>query len=1551
MADYTEGALQRMEEERKKAEAAAVEAKAAAESESPTLELPEVELPESVDAEQAGNLFTQAVEGLGNLVLRNDIDPTQYQQIVEQGQQNPINQGDGPEGAEKVAAELGKATLGAPVNLGAKLAGAAEFTGDFAGAVGDALGIIDREEEDIPWSENYRYAQYDLGLAQTETLYGGLIQEALSFAMAGGATGAIGTAAGFSAKGQAALALGSDFILDYFSDADGGNLSNLVQNNPLTGESLANPLSAALAHKDEDNPHWRRFKNSLEGLIPGVGVLAVQGFYRGVRAGNALDGTPAEKAELARKVAQEDPTGVFADSAKAENQGVSGRPAPQPQAIKSPEEIEQLKNEFTELQNQVDVLVDNGREDEAGPLMDQMAAINKQLPLNAQLELGNIYRDVDIGPKGKADITISGDIDPRIPVDDPEVLARLQEVFGEDLANLSTEEIADVITRDTLLGRQSNLAAQEMGKAPMVYDVMWDASGTVGTEGLLKIWKELNNVFEQLEPGSIVRNTPAEDMYGKGQSQAQRRTEAAKQDILDTKQFERFKEKMDGQYPLTIGEGADAFTFKNVEEHYRGITDRAREMVAGPSTKDLSNARSRLYQRAGFGPILDLNQYAVVRGSPQGRRWLEPVNDLSEIPEIRRRVRAEATQAKPSLYEPQERAVQVDKEPDINSSAASFWEDDLPGGGRSAVDEVDVAQIQTEQGLKDFISERIDSVDVDEISRRLSRQPPEYVTEVFRSLANFANSGSIVDLEDLRFTNTFGVKGVDAGGAVVLDTLLKSVSERVGVLSEAIMQLDEVGGSVKTQADQLLARVEIFTNIKKEATQFSSKNLENWKEVPNNLQAAIARDREQAAKLFGELRENLNSSDPVELREGKKKLRALAIGLSHAKGDPMLQMSFIEGLARVGWSRFSSVMINSLLSGPLTHFRNIVGNLTAIGERGLISRPIGRLMQKDFAGAARSFQALNAIHESIAESLLVAGRSWNNVGSITTPATKVKDYAAETMQQLDTLIKTASNDSERAAAMHAKRILALSNNPWFTWPGKALQAGDDFTKSLLARMELKVQAADEAAKLTANLDPRRSKIVRRRTYNQLKNQKIGPNGKILDHDLVAITEDAAFQRPLEGWVKRMGESIQGLPGGRTFFMPFFTTGANITRYGLQGTPAAKLMGQYQDAVKYGTPDEKAIMEGRMAAGTFLMSAVALGAANDRVTGYGPRPGPDRNLWLKTHKPHSISFYDDENGKPVWIEHRVIPGMSMIWSVVADTVNVVQKASEGDAQYALDALPFFIASALDSQPMFQGVMNLSNFLDFESWPKDAAPETMLDITNRALGGAQMRRTFENAIAQSMHDYENWREKFLAQVSGGLSTQFGITEPIAKTDIITGKPMLTKYQSNRWNLVNPFTTQTSDPHPIIETLSELGYSKIADMVPSRVGGVPVEPLEDALLRQAIYDNGNFAKAMSSILGNGDHIFWQELKNWQDAYANGQFPDGTPVPAKEDSRWWARLDKMTGTFIQKAKMELMNGSSDVSVNYRETRETRRAKLGTGGVQNFSEEDQARFQSLIDF
>ena len=255
------------------------------------------------------NTLGSLAQGAGNLLLRGDIDPEQAQQIIEQGKQNPVNQGDGPEGIEKVVAEVGKGVLGAPTALGAKLAGAAEFAGDVAGGVADAAGVVDRAEEDIPWSENYKYAEYDLGAFETNTWYGGLVQEGVAFAMGGGAIGGAAKAVGLGAKGQAAASVAGDFVLDYFSSVEGGNISNMVQSGPL-----ANPLSAALAHGEEDNPHWRRIKNSIEGAMPSIGLVAVSRLYKGMRRGNeiiAAGGSAEEATEAARKVAQADPAKLW----------------------------------------------------------------------------------------------------------------------------------------------------------------------------------------------------------------------------------------------------------------------------------------------------------------------------------------------------------------------------------------------------------------------------------------------------------------------------------------------------------------------------------------------------------------------------------------------------------------------------------------------------------------------------------------------------------------------------------------------------------------------------------------------------------------------------------------------------------------------------------------------------------------------------------------------------------------------------------------------------------------------------------------------------------------------------------------------------------------------------------------------------------------------------------------------------------------------------------------------------------------------------------------
>ena len=354
------------------------------------------------------------------------------------------------------------------------------------------------------------------------------------------------------------------------------------------------------------------------------------------------------------------------------------------------------------------------------------------------------------------------------------------------------------------------------------------------------------------------------------------------------------------------------------------------------------------------------------------------------------RTATEPVTGKPSKYDPQDRVVQTSRAANVNDSAVSFSEDVLPGGGNSLIDEVDVQEIMTVDGLRNLINEKLPEVNVDEIARRLSRQPREYVKETLRSLSDYANSGNIEALEPLRFANTFDIKGVDAGGAVVLDTLVKSVGDRITVLSKQVAELTELGGPFKVQARQILDRAEGLVTIKKEATQFSSKNLENWKAVPPDLRAAVLKDREQIAELFNELRMGLDSSDPKDVLKFKAQFSKLAIALSESGADPRLQMQMIEGLARVGMRRINSVFINSILSGPLSHIRNITGTLAAIGER-TTSRAAGGLFTKG-SESHKALASFDSIVDSVHEALIVAGKSWNSPYAITTPNQKMLDY-------------------------------------------------------------------------------------------------------------------------------------------------------------------------------------------------------------------------------------------------------------------------------------------------------------------------------------------------------------------------------------------------------------------------------------------------------------------------------------------------------------------------------------------------------------------------------
>lgn len=95
--------------------------------------------------------------------------------------------------------------------------------------------------------------------------------------------------------GQAAVAgAGADFLA---FDGHDARLSDLIQNNPILGDQLANPINAYLASNPNDSEAEGRLKHALEGLGIGATVDVVLAGIRAMRARRAGDVAGAEAAQ------------------------------------------------------------------------------------------------------------------------------------------------------------------------------------------------------------------------------------------------------------------------------------------------------------------------------------------------------------------------------------------------------------------------------------------------------------------------------------------------------------------------------------------------------------------------------------------------------------------------------------------------------------------------------------------------------------------------------------------------------------------------------------------------------------------------------------------------------------------------------------------------------------------------------------------------------------------------------------------------------------------------------------------------------------------------------------------------------------------------------------------------------------------------------------------------------------------------------------------------------------------------------------------------------
>lgn len=153
---------------------------------------------------------------------------------------------------------------------------------------------------------------------------------------------------------------------------------------------------------------------------------------------------------------------------------------------------------------------------------------------------------------------------------------------------------------------------------------------------------------EELEPGTIIINSPATDSYGRGPSKAQSRRAG----------IDSYRQKyIESGSADTQAQRAERWDVSSDQDRLRLIRINLLDETANDN-----GIRARLYRRAGFGPVNNEGiQAAIVRSTPDGRgRWLRPI-DLNNVDEAAQALNEEIPLLKQALQSAGDDAGRISK--------------------------------------------------------------------------------------------------------------------------------------------------------------------------------------------------------------------------------------------------------------------------------------------------------------------------------------------------------------------------------------------------------------------------------------------------------------------------------------------------------------------------------------------------------------------------------------------------------------------------------------------------------------------------------------------------------------------------------------------------------------------------------------------------------------------------------------------------------------------------------------------------------------------------
>jgi hypothetical protein len=523
------------------------------------------------------------------------------------------------------------------------------------------------------------------------------------------------------------------------------------------------------------------------------------------------------------------------------------------------------------------------------------------------------------------------------------------------------------------------------------------------------------------------------------------------------------------------------------------------------------------------------------------------------------------------------------------------------------------------------------------------------------------------------------------------------------------------------------------------------------------------------------------------------------------------------------------VMVHSVLSGPKTPVRAIMGTATATTLRPL-TQALGGAMFMDGPMLREGLAGLNALRQSLPEAFGLFKSKLNSYWSGEIATTGVRNFEFDPREQewdaISQMMEMKGDDAsmgEQMAFRIASVARGMNNTNLLTYSTKLMKSTDDAFGFIMARVRARQKALRQAMDnqnpgAAIEVTPAMLKEYEERFMAEF----LDPEGNVnfdTDAALNFARQEATLTRDLSGFAAGLDQLAAKTPWVKPFIM-FTKTGINGLELGLKHTPGFNALIKDERVVFNATAEmadkgelanigitnaadlmqAKAIQKGRMAMGGAITTMAAMHFMDGNLTGNGPQDRQQRQMWIDAGwKPRSINLGG------TWVSYDSFEPFNMMLSHIADIGDHYDLMGPEWTEKSLMKTALVMSQGVTSKSYMAG---LQQFVDLFSMQPGQAERMIASLANNQIPLSSMRNELGKLFNPHMKELQSGFEDSIRnrnQLSEALSG-----EPLpTKYDFLTGKPINDwSFPTRMFNMISPVQFNL-DYSPGKKLLFDSGY----------------------------------------------------------------------------------------------------------------------------------------------